>query len=91
MAIVIDHLMVYHYLMVTIYCSLQVGCHSQWFMLDSVVNLSHTWLLCITQSLSRESKSIRSNSNSFAISKLLLLEAIVQSHCTKVNTARAYL
>ena len=27
------------------YCSLQVGCHSQWFMLDSVVSMVDTvWL-----------------------------------------------
>ena len=53
------------------YCSLQVGCHSQWIMLDSVVSMVDiVWLaLAIhglsalrNRSLSRESDSTCSNS-----------------------------
>ena len=49
------HMQLHH----AMYCSLQVGCHSQWFILDIVVStVDIVWFLCITQSLSRETDSI---------------------------------
>ena len=57
-----------------VYCSLQVGCHSQWFMLDSVVSTVDTvWLTLAIHGFSalrnRYHMSLIAHANSCALSQ----------------------
>ena len=69
------HMQLHH----VMYCSLQVGCHSQWFMLDSVVStVDIVWLASL---YSRESDSTCSNSCALSQTSCVYFGAVALQDC----------